>query len=597
MTRYPILLALFVAAALPAFADPAPAPNQTAGPAPSPSASASPTPAATAPPSQQDALKVIAAYAPQALKEQGAPGMSVAITDRTHVIALLTLGYANVDAKAPVTASTRFPIGSITKSMTALSLMQLYDAGALDLNAPVGRYVPEFQIDSKGKPILVHQLLSHTAGVPDDYSATAGYVDAIYDLRDAAVLFPPGSAFSYSNDGFATAGEILERIDRRPWSAAVSARVFGTLGMSHSSTEFTPANMADTAIGYTLRDQDRPAALDPPLVPSPPFDFVDPAGSVISTPADMAAYIRFYLNGGTDASGKRLISVAAFAKMTTPDDMNGKPAGADRAVLDEAPEFYRKYGFGLTVVDDGGDRIVAHTGGISGYTACMEANLTRGFGAIAFSNLVEAPLHPCAIVRYAMAVLRAQSLSQALPAPPPAPDPSLVPGAAEYGGTFHAGDGSQVTIARAGAGLQLVDTGVTYRLYLRGTDTFWTDDPRFARFMLVFYRNKARVVTDFTAGPQQFVNPVYAGPTNYTYPAGYEALTGRYETTEWGQISTTRVIEVKGRLTLDGTTPLVDKHDGTFRAGPDTIRFDHMFGGRAQRMWYDDIDMARIELP
>jgi hypothetical protein len=57
------------------------------------------------------------------------------------------------------------------------------------------------------------------------------------------------------------------------------------------------------------------------------------------------------------------------------------------------------------------------------------------------------------------------------------------------------------------------------------------------------------------------------------------------------------VIEVKGRLTLDGTTPLVDQGNGTFKAGHSVIRFDHVFGGAAQRMWFDDIESDRIDLP
>src|SRR5271156_3160239 len=71
-------------------------------------------------PTMDDALAAIAAYGPRALAEQGAPGMSIAITDRTHTIKILTFGYADVASKTPVGESTRFPIGSISKSMTAL---------------------------------------------------------------------------------------------------------------------------------------------------------------------------------------------------------------------------------------------------------------------------------------------------------------------------------------------------------------------------------------------------------------------------------------------------------------------------------------------
>ncbi len=96
--------------------------------------------------------------------------------------------------------------------------------------------------------------------------------------------------------------------------------------------------------------------------------------------------------------------------MTRPDRLaDGKPAGATHPELAEGRPFYRQYGYGLSIFDDDGDHLIGHTGGVSGYTACMQINLTRGFGVIAFANLVEAPLHPCAIVLYAMRVLRAQS--------------------------------------------------------------------------------------------------------------------------------------------------------------------------------------------
>src|ERR1700723_1071986 len=120
-------------------------------------------------PTLSQALDTIAAYAPRAMSEQGTPGLSVAITDRNGTLRIITLGYANRDAKTPVTQQTLFAIGSITKSMTALALLQLHDARRLDLDAPVRRYLPWFAIASLGGPILVHELLSHTGGVPDDY--------------------------------------------------------------------------------------------------------------------------------------------------------------------------------------------------------------------------------------------------------------------------------------------------------------------------------------------------------------------------------------------------------------------------------------------
>ncbi|MFY9719778.1 MAG: serine hydrolase [Candidatus Cybelea sp.] len=555
-----------------------------------------PSPAPPAP-TLDDALAAIAAFAPRAMREQGTPGLSVAITDRTATLRIVTLGYANREAQSPVTTDTRFAIGSITKSMTALALLELHDAGRLDLDAPVKRYLPWFAIESLGGPILVHELLSHSAGLPDDFASEPGYVYDILALRDAKTLFAPASAWSYSNDGYATAGAILARLDGRFWEQSLSARVLQPIGMTASSPVFTPELMASTAVGYQFRDNDRPPSRNPPLVAAPPMDFVDPAGSVLSTPEDMARYMRFYLNGGQTTDGRRLISAATFAAMTRPDRLtNGKPAGAARPELAEAPSFYRQYGYGLSIFDENGDRLIGHTGGISGYTACMQMNLTRGFGVIAFANLVEAPLHPCAIVLYAMRVLRAQSAGEPLPSPPPA-DTEHVAGAGDFAGTYRDPDGSSLRVASRDNRLYLNDGPKEIALYPRDTDQFWADDPQFATFLLVFGRDANGKVVEFSYGSRWYANERYRGPRTFAYPASWNALVGRYENTFFGQPAITRVVIVKNRLTLDGTDPLKPLSDGAFGLGRSLVRFDAYAGTQPQRLSIDDTHLYRVELP
>jgi D-alanyl-D-alanine carboxypeptidase len=544
------------------------------------------------------ALDAIAAYAPEAMREQGTPGLSIAITDRTGTLRIMTFGYANRETRLPVTAQTSFAIGSITKSMTALALLQLKDAGRIDVNAPVRRYLPWFSINSDGRPILVHELLSHTGGLPDDYAAEAGYRFDVVALRGAKAIFPPGTAWSYSNDGYATLGALLARIDGRSWADALRARVFTPIGMSASSAVFTPATMEAAAVGYQFRDNDRPPPLNPPLVASPAMDFVDPAGSVLSTPEDMARYMRLYLNGGRTASGAALIAPATFAAMTRPDLLaDGKPAGSAGIELQEAPAFYRAYGYGLSIFDDGGDRVIGHTGGVSGYTACMQMNLTRGFGVIAFANLVEAPLHPCAIVLYAMRVLRAQSLGQVLPTPEPSPDVAHVDRAADYSGTYTANDGAVIKVVNHGDHLQLTDGSETAALYPRGSGLFWADDPKFATFLLRFGRDRSGKVVEMTYGPRWYANEHYVGPRQFSHPASWNAMVGRYENTYFGDTEITRVVIVKNRLTLDGTNTLEPLPNGTFALGDSIVRFDSYAGSEPQRLSVDGTHLYRVELP
>jgi D-alanyl-D-alanine carboxypeptidase len=555
-------------------------------------------PADSAPaPTLDEALNAIAGYAPQAMRDQGTPGLAVAITDRTHTLRIITLGFANRESAAPVTPQTRFAIGSITKSMTALALLELHDEGRIDLKAPMRAYLPWFSIRDAG-PILVHELLSHTAGIPGDYADETGYTYDIVALRRARTLFAPGTAWSYSNDGYAIVGAIVANLDNRPWADSLQARVLGPIGMAASSATFTPETMAAAATGYQFRDNDRPAPLHPALVPSPPMDFVDPAGSVLSTPEDMARYMRFYLNGGATADGKQLIAPATFAAMTRPDTLrNGKPAGSPSVVLTEAPAFYKEYGYGLAIFDQGGDRLVGHTGGISGYTACMQMNLTRGFGVVAFANLVEAPLHPCAIVLYGMRALRAQSLGQALPPAPAPADPARVDRAADYAGTYTSADGASLQIVAQGQGLQLIEGGKSVALYSRGFDEFWADDPQYALYVVNFGRDRSGAVVEMNYGPQWFANARYRGARSFTHPASWNALAGRYENTFSGTPTITRVLIVKNRLTLDGTDPLAPLPNGTFDLDGSIVRFDAYAGKFPQRLWIDATPLYRVELP
>ncbi len=183
---------------------------------------------------------------------------------------------------------------------------------------------------------------------------------------------------------------------------------------------------------------------------------------------------------------------------------------------------YQHYAFGLAVHNENGDKIVAHTGGIAGYTACMENDVTRGFGVIGLSNLVEAPLHPCAIVLYAISVLQAQSEGRPLPPIPAAQGNYLqrtaVKNAADYAGTYTAPDGTALTIAANGDTLSMQSAQGSKTLYPRGGDTFYVDDPRFTIFGLTFVRNKSGKVDEAVSGSQWFGGTAYTGPKTFSYP-------------------------------------------------------------------------------
>lgn len=340
-------------------------------------------------PTVQQALDAIAAQAPGDMAAQGAPGMSIAITDRKHVLRIITIGYANVAQKRPVTPTTRFGIGSITKSMTSISLLELRDAGKFDPNLPVTTYLPWFTPIDPYRPITSHDLFTHTSGLPDN-----GATDKIATTK---VRWAPGTRWDYSNLGYAVLGRILESLSgTSDFDTIVHHSVLDPLGMTDSTPVYSPETLASAATGYSGETH---AALDMDKYKH----YQSPVGSMLSIPADMATYMRFLMNGGVTGDGRQLISHESWLLLTTPGHTDGHVLGEGGDGIDAG------YGYGLGIHVHDGDTIVAHTGGVDPYTACMEMDMTTGYGVIAMTNIGYQAPRPCAIVNFAIDELRAAS--------------------------------------------------------------------------------------------------------------------------------------------------------------------------------------------
>jgi CubicO group peptidase (beta-lactamase class C family) len=540
-----------------------------------------------------DALARIGQYAQQALAEQGAPGMSLALTDKTHTLKIYAVGYANLAAQAPVTETTRFGIGSLTKSMTATALMELRDAGRFDPHKPVTAYLPWFAIHSSYRPITSHDLLTHTSGLPDGSLSTG--ISSVYAMRDWYAGYAPGTHWSYSNVGYDTLGAILEAIDGADYESIVQRRIFDPLDMTDTTATWSPESLASAATGYLYREDDIPAPQHPSLVVAPSPHYVDPAGSVLSTPSDMAKYMRYILNGGEGPRG-RIISNESWKLMTTPGITDGHVLG------DAAAGFYHRYGDGLAISTVDGDALAGHTGGVLDFTACMQMDLTRGVGAIAMTNIGYVGPRPCPVVSYALKVLRAQADGKALPALPQPPDPLSVSNAGEFAGTYRATDGTALVVQAAGDRLTLQHNGASVALYPRGTDAFWADSADFSRYLLQFGRQNKRVVEAFY-GPQWFTNDAYAGAKTFAYPNAWKAYAGHYESVDAnGYYGSIRIFVRKGKLVSDDGTQLVPLSNALFRVGtdawtPERMLFDEIVDGRTQRVRLPGGDLYRTETP
>jgi CubicO group peptidase (beta-lactamase class C family) len=524
----------------------------------------------------------IAAY----MRGENIPGLAFALVDRTRVIKLATYGKANLETGAPVTPTTLFGIGSITKSLTALALLEAADRGAFDPRAPIANYVPEFHPQTRWRPITGYDLFTHTSGLPDP--TTYGRAQVV--LADAlSTAYAPGAHWWYSNLGYVVLGTALERIEQRPWVDIVAERVFAPLQMERSEPAYTQANRARAATGYDYTFDDRPS---PPANPVAPVGWVeadDPDGFVLSTADDMAHYARFLIGDGS-YEGTRILSPQSFALFT-------------HAVVEAGgagvPGLYARYGYGLAEETLDGHRVIGHTGGTNQFTACLEADVDGGFAAVALTNHGAMGPRPCGVVEYALRAARAVREGQALPATP-AYDAALpVPNAADYAKTFRARDGRALTFVEHGFALALRADGIEYRAYNRGGDSFFVDAPSFALSTLDFGRDASGRVDEVFYLNDWYRNDAYRGSPGDDAPAALSALAGHYRLYEDSQ--NVRILVRHGNLWLDGGGAMWPAGNGAYGVGerwsPERYRFDLFMNGVAQRLTISGIPLVRTFTP
>nr|BFF26358.1 hypothetical protein GCM10025732_43230 [Glycomyces mayteni] len=248
---------------------------------------------------------------PGMLEAEGIAGASVAVVGGGEV--LTTRGFGTAAPGTPVDpADTLFRPGSISKVFTATAVMQLVEAGELDLDADVAAYL-DFEIERNyPDDLTLRHLLSHTAGFEERVAGLIGLDGEEVDLRAALAtdppeqVFRPGTTPSYSNYGNALAGYIVERVSGVPFEEYIEANLLQPLGMDSSSfRQPLPADLAGrVSEGY-----------DDAGGPAQPFEYVGtpPAGALSATADDMAKFMLSQLGVGT-----QLLEAATREQMFSP---------------------------------------------------------------------------------------------------------------------------------------------------------------------------------------------------------------------------------------------------------------------------------------
>ncbi|MCU1497084.1 MAG: hypothetical protein JWM47_1037 [Acidimicrobiales bacterium] len=324
------------------------------------------------------------------------PGWLIAITRHGKLAHLSTCGHRDMEAGLPIEVDTLFRIYSMTKPITSVAAMMLYEEGAFSLKDPISEWLPEFadmrvytgggsdaiETEAATEPIRVWHLLTHTAGLTYGFHRAhpvdGAYRDAGYDLgapkgatlADACaawaglpLLFQPGSEWNYS---VATdvLGRLVEVVSGQSLDAFFAERILG------------PLAMGETGFSVAQAERDRLAALYVPgagrkamrfdeigPVPHTTPAFLSGGGGLVSTAAD---YLRFaeMLRRGGELDGVRLLSSRTLAYMTT----NQLPGGVDleqfgRQLFSETTYDGVGFGLGFAVTHDAvKNRVLASVG-------------------------------------------------------------------------------------------------------------------------------------------------------------------------------------------------------------------------------------------
>ncbi|HEX5950400.1 MAG TPA: serine hydrolase domain-containing protein [Actinomycetota bacterium] len=516
------------------------------------------------------------------------PGLALALTDRERTLGVVLDGLANVDAGTPVGSEHRFQIGSISKGFTVMALLQEREGGRLDLNAPVTEYLPWFEVRSAFGPITVHHLLSHTAGIVCGMDSTGEAAHEVWSLRETHTGWAPGERFLYSNVGYKALGLVLEAVAGRPWWKVVRERVTEPIGIGDVDVVITNAARHRLAVGYTSPFDDRPWQPRHGWAPSAWFESATADGTICATADELAAYARLLLN-----RGEGVLSEGSFALMTRP--VAGDP---------DAPG--EMFGYGLKwVPQDGGPRLLGHSGGMIGFTAYLLVEPEAGIGVTVLMN--SAFGRRLDLARFALACLGAEAGGAPLPDVPEPPDRASVPDASTFAGRFVDELGSANVLAEGDR--LFLDEGDGRRAALLpiAEGRFAVDDPERDRHVLeVVWMGGAPVAVHW--GPRS-LRPPGAHATAGEVPAEWRALAGRYRS--WNPWAPGFEVFARGdglrlellgdAVDLEGSQPLVPDADGSFvvgeRPSPSRIRFDTPIDGRPTRAIFDAASFYRTAGP
>ena len=315
-------------------------------------------------------IKAIDEYIESKMRLARIPGLSLAIVKDDKIVYLKGYGQADPSGR-PMTAQTPIILGSITKAFTALAVMQLVEAGKVELDAPVQKYIPWFRVAdaNASAQITVRQLLYQTSGLPmlrepqfwTEQDARA-LERTVRFLADKQMSFPPGDKFEYSNANYETLGLIVQTVSGVSYEDYVRQNIFAPLEMKNSFASQDEALKHGMATGHRWW-YGFPVAVTFPLNRSEL-----PAGYLISSAEDMGHFLIAEMNGGRYGNSSVLSSDGIALTHMSP----------------------RTYAMGWELIDVDGRRLINHEGGTANFETSVFFDPKERIGVFVAANVMSA---------------------------------------------------------------------------------------------------------------------------------------------------------------------------------------------------------------
>ena len=311
------------------------------------------------------------------------PSAAIALIAGDRVIWTGGYGHSNLWARTPATPNTVYLIGSTFKAMSTIALLQQMEQGKFKLDDRVNEYLTDFKIQGEDPqhPITFRHLLTHTSGLPGDFGPFPVWGETVpqgldeYLRKSLKVTKPPLTSVVYSNMAYTLVAYLVQKFSGVPYKQYIQEHIFTPLEMTSTAFEPRPDMEERLSIPYTVEEKTGSQLAAVRLRAS-----VWPAGIVYGTVLNQANWLIANLNGGV-FKDKRIISEQTLQQIFTRqyDQFKG---GIEGIWGNETA------GFGLTwwtQVRDG-DRYIAHSGSVPGYTAFLLGNRDRKLGFAILTN-------------------------------------------------------------------------------------------------------------------------------------------------------------------------------------------------------------------